>query len=120
VLPWTELEGLHRETSLIQVCASVCVRWAHASGCRQHVRVGASVVSARHTHAHMHARTRTHTRARALVVPAQPPANAPHRAQPQDKLAALNAAGYLTINSQPPLNGVPSTDPEFGWGGPGG
>lgn len=38
----------------------------------------------------------------------------------QDKLSALNAAGYLTINSQPPLNGVPSTDAEFGWGGPGG
>lgn len=55
VLPWTELEGLHRETSLIQ-----------------------------------------------------------------DKLSSLNAAGYLTINSQPPLNGVSSTDHEFGWGGPGG
>jgi methylenetetrahydrofolate reductase (NADPH) len=38
----------------------------------------------------------------------------------QDKLSALNAAGYLTINSQPPLNGVSSTDAEFGWGGPGG
>eukprot|EP00878_Enallax_costatus_P012779 GHUV01013346.1.p1 GENE.GHUV01013346.1~~GHUV01013346.1.p1 ORF type:complete len:376 (+),score=87.57 GHUV01013346.1:1641-2768(+) len=38
----------------------------------------------------------------------------------KDRLLALNAAGYLTINSQPSLNGLPSTDPQFGWGGPGG
>ena len=35
-------------------------------------------------------------------------------------LAALNRAGYLTINSQPRVNGVPSDDPTFGWGGKGG
>lgn len=55
ILPWAELEGLHKETSLIR-----------------------------------------------------------------EQLCKLNAAGYLTINSQPALNGTPSTDPEFGWGGPGG
>jgi methylenetetrahydrofolate reductase (NADPH) len=55
LLPWAELEGLHKETSLIK-----------------------------------------------------------------EQLLALNRAGYLTINSQPALNGVPSTDAEFGWGGPGG
>jgi methylenetetrahydrofolate reductase (NADPH) len=37
-----------------------------------------------------------------------------------EELVALNRAGYLTINSQPPVNGVRSDDPEVGWGGPGG
>ncbi len=36
------------------------------------------------------------------------------------ELEALNRAGYLTINSQPPVGGAPSNDPEVGWGGPGG
>ena len=31
-------------------------------------------------------------------------------------LVMLNEAGYLTINSQPNVNGVPSDDPKFGWG----
>jgi len=38
----------------------------------------------------------------------------------QSQLASLNRAGFLTINSQPPINGVPSTHPTFGWGGAGG
>jgi methylenetetrahydrofolate reductase (NADPH) len=38
----------------------------------------------------------------------------------QDKLAALNRAGCLTINSQPSANGMPSSHKTFGWGGPGG
>eukprot|EP00559_Dactyliosolen_fragilissimus_P001733 CAMPEP_0184860762 /NCGR_PEP_ID=MMETSP0580-20130426/5583_1 /TAXON_ID=1118495 /ORGANISM="Dactyliosolen fragilissimus" /LENGTH=683 /DNA_ID=CAMNT_0027357979 /DNA_START=17 /DNA_END=2065 /DNA_ORIENTATION=+ len=38
----------------------------------------------------------------------------------QSKLAALNRAGFLTINSQPPVNGAKSDHPIFGWGGPGG
>lgn len=38
----------------------------------------------------------------------------------QDQLASLNRSGFLTINSQPAVNGVPSTDKTFGWGGPGG
>lgn len=37
-----------------------------------------------------------------------------------DELVALNTAGYLTINSQPPVNGALSTDPDVGWGGEGG
>jgi methylenetetrahydrofolate reductase (NADPH) len=37
-----------------------------------------------------------------------------------DQLVALNRAGYLTINSQPPVDGAPSDDAEVGWGGPGG
>ncbi|ETV95252.1 methylenetetrahydrofolate reductase [Aphanomyces invadans] len=38
----------------------------------------------------------------------------------QERLAAVNRAGYLTINSQPRVNAAPSDDPMFGWGGPGG
>ncbi len=37
-----------------------------------------------------------------------------------EELAALNRGGYLTINSQPPVDGASSTDPEVGWGGQGG
>ena len=36
------------------------------------------------------------------------------------ELVSLNKAGYLTINSQPAVNGAPSTDSKFGWGGPNG
>jgi methylenetetrahydrofolate reductase (NADPH) len=35
-------------------------------------------------------------------------------------LAALNAGGFLTINSQPGVAGVGSEDPAVGWGGSGG
>lgn len=38
----------------------------------------------------------------------------------QNQLAMLNRAGFLTVNSQPAVNGVISTDRIFGWGGPGG
>lgn len=37
-----------------------------------------------------------------------------------DDLRWLNTNGFLTINSQPRVNGVPSDDPVFGWGGKGG
>jgi methylenetetrahydrofolate reductase (NADPH) len=37
-----------------------------------------------------------------------------------ERLALLNARGMLTINSQPPVDGAPSHDPDVGWGGPGG
>ncbi|XP_017483415.1 PREDICTED: methylenetetrahydrofolate reductase-like [Rhagoletis zephyria] len=37
-----------------------------------------------------------------------------------DRLSACNQAGILTINSQPNVNGAPSTDPVFGWGSEGG
>ena len=37
-----------------------------------------------------------------------------------DKLAHINRHGILTINSQPNVNGAPSTDPVSGWGRPGG
>ena len=36
------------------------------------------------------------------------------------QLARINSKGALTINSQPNVNGAPSDDPVFGWGGPGG
>jgi len=36
------------------------------------------------------------------------------------RLCDLNSSGILTINSQPQVNGAPSNDPAFGWGGPGG
>jgi len=32
------------------------------------------------------------------------------------KLAQVNDLGFLTINSQPAVNGVPSNDKVFGWG----
>jgi len=32
----------------------------------------------------------------------------------------INKNGFLTINSQPKVNGVPSDNPRFGWGGAGG
>jgi len=38
----------------------------------------------------------------------------------QPLLSKLNRAGFLTINSQPAVNGVSSTDKTFGWGGRGG
>ena len=38
----------------------------------------------------------------------------------QAQLARLNRLGFLTINSQPSVNGAPSSHKIFGWGGPGG
>ena len=38
----------------------------------------------------------------------------------RSQLATLNRAGFLTINSQPSVNGASSTHPTFGWGGSGG
>jgi len=35
-----------------------------------------------------------------------------------DSLKKMNMAGFLTINSQPAVNGVPSDHPVNGWGGP--
>lgn len=35
----------------------------------------------------------------------------------QDKLIQLNQLGFWTINSQPAVNGLPSSHPSFGWGG---
>ena len=37
-----------------------------------------------------------------------------------DKLSHINKHGILTINSQPNVNCLPSTDPVVGWGHPGG
>ncbi|KAA0154576.1 hypothetical protein FNF27_02305 [Cafeteria roenbergensis] len=34
-----------------------------------------------------------------------------------DNLRWMNSHGFLTINSQPRVNGAPSTDPKVGWGG---
>ena len=36
------------------------------------------------------------------------------------QLLALNRGGFLTINSQPAVNGEASDHVVFGWGGPGG
>lgn len=38
----------------------------------------------------------------------------------KEQLVSLNRRGFLTINSQPRVNGAPSTDPKVGWGGPNG
>jgi methylenetetrahydrofolate reductase (NADPH) len=37
-----------------------------------------------------------------------------------DELIEINKLGVLTVNSQPRVNGAPSSDPIFGWGNPGG
>ena len=37
-----------------------------------------------------------------------------------DEIVKLNKSGYLTINSQPQINGAASDSPDVGWGGPGG
>lgn len=37
-----------------------------------------------------------------------------------EKLADINRKGFLTINSQPSVNGATSDSPSVGWGGPGG
>ncbi|OBZ91031.1 Methylenetetrahydrofolate reductase 1 [Choanephora cucurbitarum] len=34
----------------------------------------------------------------------------------RQRLAAINLLGYLTINSQPAVNGAKSSDPVYGWG----
>lgn len=44
----------------------------------------------------------------------------PETSMIQEKLAAVNRRGVMTINSQPNVNGAPSTDPRVGWGSPGG
>ncbi|XP_077779155.1 methylenetetrahydrofolate reductase (NADPH)-like [Podarcis muralis] len=38
----------------------------------------------------------------------------------KEELAKVNRRGILTINSQPNINGKPSTDPIVGWGPDGG
>ena len=45
---------------------------------------------------------------------------APETSILRDRLIELNSKGILTINSQPAVNGAPSTDFTFGWGGKGG
>ncbi len=37
-----------------------------------------------------------------------------------EELIDINRRGFLTINSQPQVNAVPSSDPKVGWGMPGG
>jgi methylenetetrahydrofolate reductase (NADPH) len=38
----------------------------------------------------------------------------------RERLVDLNRNGFLTINSQPRVDGAPSDHPDFGWGGQGG
>lgn len=45
---------------------------------------------------------------------------APETNMLKDALAKVNRRGILTINSQPNINGKPSSDPVVGWGPPGG
>jgi len=44
----------------------------------------------------------------------------PETNQLKDSLIELNKKGFLTINSQPRVNGAKSDDPSVGWGHPGG
>jgi methylenetetrahydrofolate reductase (NADPH) len=34
----------------------------------------------------------------------------------RNNLSGINANGFLTINSQPAVDGAPSSDPAYGWG----
>lgn len=45
---------------------------------------------------------------------------APEATPIQQHLAEINSKGYLTINSQPAVNGARSDDPLYGWGPPNG
>jgi methylenetetrahydrofolate reductase (NADPH) len=45
---------------------------------------------------------------------------APEASGIQQNLASINRKGYLTINSQPAVNGAKSSDPLYGWGPPNG
>lgn len=45
---------------------------------------------------------------------------APETTTIYSQLRWLNSAGFLTVNSQPRVNGLRSDDRVFGWGGPGG
>ena len=45
---------------------------------------------------------------------------APESSEIRTDLILINRAGFLTINSQPQVNGLPSDDPVFGWGEKGG
>lgn len=45
---------------------------------------------------------------------------APETNMLKDKLEKVNRRGILTINSQPNINGKPSSDPVVGWGPAGG
>ena len=45
---------------------------------------------------------------------------APETSKLVSTLAKLNAAGFLTINSQPRVDAAPSDDATYGWGGAGG
>lgn len=38
----------------------------------------------------------------------------------KEQLEAINKRGVLTINSQPSINGAPSSDSKVGWGSPNG
>lgn len=42
----------------------------------------------------------------------------PETSMINEKLLQLNKQGFLTINSQPAVNGAKSDDPSVGWGGP--
>jgi len=44
----------------------------------------------------------------------------PETGEIKDHLSRLNQNGVLTINSQPNVNGIPSSDTVHGWGQPGG
>lgn len=53
-------------------------------------------------------------------LPWSPAALLPETRAISGRLADLNRAGFLTINSQPRVNAARSDDPVHGWGGPGG
>lgn len=55
-------------------------------------------------------------RGKVASLPWSEDAPAPETTVISEHLARLNELGFLTINSQPAVNGAPSNDPVHGWG----
>jgi len=78
------------------------------------------------THSHMHTLTHTcthtctHTLHQVTSLPWNDDELAIETSLITQELAHINQHGILTINSQPAVNGKPSTDPTVGWGSKGG
>jgi len=83
-----------------------------------------------HTHTHTHTNTLTHmhtlthtcihTLHQVTSLPWNDDELAIETSLITRELAHINQHGVLTINSQPAVNGKPSTDPTVGWGSKGG
>jgi hypothetical protein len=120
VLPWAEMEDLHPETGPIKWVGHLkglgggqgghlC---SHARRCLPQPRDEQGRGMSQVLWAYV-----PWSRAEPVLLPLFLP---PLAISSREGLVALNQAGYLTINSQPRVNGAPSNDATFGWGRKGG